>query len=222
MTKRFSPLFIISLILLTTSSPYAMGVRPDTPPESSSTLTADQQDLGAKTLAAIIDNLPDSQFKGNLCQLLETGYMTIIDNDTLGISIKMGINWSYVEPGLIFKYNFDNYALLDGTRITGMTEAIIICGFKNLFWSTLDIVVNTEEASPILIENGELANTAIFFDNAMVTFDINSLSTKGFVDESYGVNGSVHITPFGMDTEETSVDIDKLMDYLQELKNKDQ
>ena len=222
MTKRFLPLLTIAIISLTASSPYAMGVLPDSPPESSSSLTEDQQDLGAKTLAAIIDNLPDSQFKGNLCQLLETGFMTIVDNESLGISIKMGINWSYVEPGLIFKYQFDNYELVDGTRITGSTEAVIICGFKNLFWSTLDIVVNSVDGSPIIIENGDLANTEIVFDNAMVTFDISSLSTKGFIDASYGVNGSVHITPFGMETEETNVDIDKLMNYLEELKIADQ
>ena len=222
MTKRFVPLFTIALILLITSSSYAMGTRPDSPPESSSSLTEDQQDLGAKTLAAIIGNLPDNQFQGNLCQLLETGYMTIIDSESLGISIKMGINWSYVEPGLMFKYHFDNYELVDGTRITGSAEAVIICGFKNLFWSTLDIVVNSVDAAPIIIENGELANTEIIFDNAMVTFDIGTLSTKGFIDESYGVHGSVHITPFGMDAEETNVDIDKLMDYLEELTIQDQ
>jgi len=200
-----------------------MGVRPETPPESNAGLSDTEQALGAQMLAAIIANLPDSSFKGNLNQLLETGYMTIIDSDNRGIQVEMGVNWSYTEPGLKFKYTFDAFMLPDKTIVSGNAEAVIVCGFKNLFLSTLDIIVNTTHGSPISIDSGELEGTLIAFDEAMVSFDIRNLATKGFVDESYGVSGSAIITPFGMTSEEeTNIEIDHLMDYLNELKNQEE
>lgn len=221
MQRIIPKVFIVIMIIFIAGNAYTMGVRPETPPESNPGLTDTEQELGAQMLAAIIANLPDSNFKGNLNQLLETGFMTIIENDNLGVQVEMGINWSYTDPGLIFKYAFDQFMLLDGTIVSGKAEAIIVCGFKNLFLSTLDIVINTADGSPISIENGELEGTLIAFDDAMVSFDIRNLATKGFVDESYGVSGSAVITPFGMASEETNIEIDHLMDYLNELKSQE-
>ena len=206
------------VIFFSTNYIHAMGMAPEETPESNTELSYTAQELGAKLLAEIIDNLPDSHFRGNLTQLLETGYMTIIDNEKTGIKVEMGINWSYIKPGLIFNYSFNHFELLDGTLVSGASEAVIVCGFKNLFLSTLDIVVNTIHDAPLIIENGELEGTTIAFDDAMVSFDIRNLSTKGFVDESYGISGKAIVTPHGLSSEETNIDIDQLMGFLNDLK----
>jgi hypothetical protein len=209
---------VVAIIVLSSGSLHAMGMLPEESPESNAELSFTAQELGAQLLAEIIANLPDSQFRGNLTQLLETGYMTIIDNEELGITVEMGINWSYTKPGLIFNYSFSHFKLLDGTIVSGSSEALIVCGFKNLLLSTLDIVVNTVAEAPMTIENGELEGTIVAFDDAMVSFDIRNLAAKGFVDESYGVSGKAIITPFGLAAEETNIDIDQLMGFLDDLK----
>lgn len=211
-------IWILAIVMLSTVTVHAMGMRPETTPENNTELSLTAQEMGAQMLAGIIANLPDSHFRGNLTQLLETGYMTIIDNEKLGITVDMGINWSYTKPGLIFNYAFSSFKLLDGTLVSGNSEAVIVCGFKNLFLNTLDIVVNTAPGSPLTIESGSLEGTLVAFDDAMVSFDIRNLATKGFVDESYGVSGKAIITPFGLTSEETNIDVDQLMSFLNDLK----
>jgi len=113
--------------------------------------------------------------------------LTIFNKD--GLKIALSFQWSLVHPGVILTFTFNEFELLDGIttkKVNGVMRMQV--SIANIFRLKLQLLLNTEENSPLMITGGYFDQT-IGLNDVMMYF---SLIQSQIVDETE-VSGTIII-----------------------------